>query len=103
MEVPVAAGSGGGSRNLQQPFEPMSRGVPSPKGPCTQIVYTLGPMYPYREYFSGQSIYYLGTWTLRVLGVQRLEKRSAHEGDLHGALVGIPLPREALLAFRGLI
>ena len=21
------------------------------KGPCTQIVYTLGPMYPYREYF----------------------------------------------------
>ena len=22
-----------------------------PKGPCTQIVYTLGPMYPYREYF----------------------------------------------------
>ena len=22
-----------------------------PKGPCAQIVYTLGPMYPYREYF----------------------------------------------------
>ena len=22
-----------------------------PKGPCTQIVYTLGPMYLYREYF----------------------------------------------------
>ena len=23
----------------------------TPKGPCTQIVYTLGPMYPYRDYF----------------------------------------------------
>ena len=22
-----------------------------PKGPCTQIAYTLGPMYLYREYF----------------------------------------------------
>ena len=22
-----------------------------PKGPCTQAVYTLGPMYLYREYF----------------------------------------------------
>ena len=25
-----------------------------PKGPCTQIVYTLGPMYPYREYFKAK-------------------------------------------------
>ena len=24
---------------------------PNPKGPCTQIVYTLGPMYLHREYF----------------------------------------------------
>ena len=22
---------------------------PDPKGPCTQILYTLGPMYPYRD------------------------------------------------------
>ena len=25
-----------------------------PKGPCTQIVYTLGPMYLYREYFKAK-------------------------------------------------
>ena len=25
-----------------------------PKGPCTQIVYTLGPMYPLREYFKAK-------------------------------------------------
>ena len=25
-----------------------------PKGPCTQIVYTLGPMYLYREYFNAK-------------------------------------------------
>ena len=37
-----------------------------PKGPCTQIVYTLGPLYLYREYFMAKGIYYLGTWTLRV-------------------------------------
>ena len=28
--------------------------VAFPKGPCTQIVYTLGPMYPYREYFKAK-------------------------------------------------
>ena len=25
-----------------------------PKGPCTQIVYTLAPMYLYREYFTAK-------------------------------------------------
>ena len=25
-----------------------------PKGPCSQIVYTLGPMYLYREYFKAK-------------------------------------------------
>ena len=27
---------------------------PYPKGPCTQIVYTLGPTYLYREYFKAK-------------------------------------------------
>ena len=36
-----------------------------PKGPCPQILHTLGPMYPYRDYFSGQCMYYMSTWTLR--------------------------------------
>ena len=27
---------------------------PYPKGPCTQIVYTLGPMYLHREYFKAK-------------------------------------------------
>ena len=31
---------------------------PYPKGPCTQIVYTLAPKYLYRDYFEA--------WTLRV-------------------------------------
>ena len=38
----------------------------SPKGPCTQIVYTLALKYSiYRYIAMGQSIYYLGTWTLK--------------------------------------
>ena len=31
----------------------------TPKGPCTRTVYSLDPMYLYREYC--QSIYHLGT------------------------------------------
>ena len=41
----------------------------NPKGPCTQIVYTLALKYSIFRYFGGQCIYYLGTWTLRILGL----------------------------------
>ena len=33
-----------------------------PESPCTQIVYTLGPMYLYREYFKAK------VYTIRVHG-----------------------------------
>ena len=36
---------------------------PNPTGPCTQIVYTLAPMYLYNGYFKDK-VYYLGAWTL---------------------------------------
>ena len=36
-----------------------------PKGPCSQIVYNLGPMYLYRDYFKAK-VYLFGTWILRV-------------------------------------
>ena len=29
------------------------------QGPCTQVVYTLGPMYLYREYFKAKVLYIL--------------------------------------------
>ena len=29
----------------------IARRIANPKGPCTHIAYTLGPMYLYREYF----------------------------------------------------
>ena len=38
----------------------------TPMDPCIQIEYTLAPKYLNRDYIKGQSIYYLGTWTLRV-------------------------------------
>ena len=38
-------------RNLENCPDVIILVVQTPKGPCTQIVYTLGPMYPYREYF----------------------------------------------------
>ena len=42
------------------------RGLFALKGPCTQIVYTLAPKYPYRDYFKAKVYTILGTWTLRV-------------------------------------
>ena len=38
-----------------------------PKGPCTHIVYAFGPK-EVRMY--GQSIYYVGIWTLRLWGLE---------------------------------
>ena len=35
------------------------RGVGVPKGPCTQIVYTLAPKYLYRDYFKAK-VYLFG-------------------------------------------
>ena len=32
----------------------MGMALHNPKGPCTQVVYTLGPMYPYREHFKAK-------------------------------------------------
>ena len=49
-------------------------GFEFPKGRCTQIVYTLAPKYLYGDLL-GQSIYYLGTWTLRP-GVHVVDVRS---------------------------
>ena len=37
---------------LKEPFGTLF--VSLPRGPCTQIVYTLGPMYLYREYFKAK-------------------------------------------------
>ena len=36
--------------------------IPYPKGPCAQIVYTLGPMYIYRDDFKAK------VYTIRVHG-----------------------------------
>ena len=33
---------------------PQNPHLTDPKGPCTQIVYTSGPMYRYREYFKAK-------------------------------------------------
>ena len=52
------------------PLNPTPTKLPSfPKGPGSQIVYTLAPkclyIYIYRDYFKAKVCYYLGTWTLR--------------------------------------
>ena len=40
---------------------------------CTQIVYTLAPKSLYGDYFKAKSLYYLGTWTLRVWASQETD------------------------------
>ena len=37
-----------------------SKPLTIPKGPCTQIVYSLGPMYLHKEYFKAEvyTVYY---------------------------------------------
>ena len=63
---------GGGFRNWL--------GDSYPKGPCTHIVYTLAlksPKYLYRD--STLSIYYLGTWTLRVCVTTDFITKSVHQ------------------------
>ena len=45
---------------------PKCFGFMSSKGPCTQIVYTLAPMYLYREYFKA-NVYTI--WVHRPSGV----------------------------------
>ena len=56
----------------------------APKGPCTQLVYSLAPKYISRDYFGGRSMYYLGTWQYMELG-------------FHECLARIPIRLFALL------
>ena len=45
-----------------------------PKGPCAQIVYTLGPKYPNREYFKGKV--YNTIWAHGPVGyISEIEQR----------------------------
>ena len=61
-------------------FRAFTHGCIYPKGPCTQIVYTLAPMYLYREYFKA-NVYTIqvhgplgiGTWSLTSVARCRLD------------------------------
>ena len=44
---------------------PVASRLLCPKGPWTQIVYTLAPKYLCRDYLKAKVYIYLGTWTLR--------------------------------------
>ena len=48
-----------------------------PKGPCTQMAYTLAPMYLYREYFKAK-VYTI--WVHGPLGVARNRKEGRVSG-----------------------
>ena len=66
--------------------------MPDPKGPCTRIVYTLGPMYLYREYFKtkvytiwvhgplGRTILGLGVAMFRDPATQKASDSMVHFG-----------------------
>ena len=82
---------------------PFKNNCTNPKGPCTQIVYTLGPMYLHREYFKANvyTIWVHGPLGKAVVRETDLLSESSRRG-LCAPLVlsaGIPAaPRVAVLS-----